>query len=133
MYLDCIASFQSTYLLEVFEDGAVRHETPAETAQELPAPQHRERVQVDPTRLLDQLAVDLTTQVLHVIAGVDDSLGYRDGVAQYLVVQQGAEHVDSFCVQRLVLPPLGGQEDRLPVGEGEKWELDGGALVTQNP
>ena len=49
------------------------------------------------------------------------------------MVQQRAERTDSLCVQRVVLPSLGGQQDGFPVWEGQERELDGRGLVTEDP
>ena len=65
---------------EVLEDRPVRHEAPAETAEELPAPEHRQGVQTNTARLLDQLTEYLAAQILYIVAGVDHTLRHWDRV-----------------------------------------------------
>ena len=131
MHLECIN--QRTAIPEVLENRTIRHEAPAETAEELPASEHWKRVQTDAAGLLDQLTEYLAAEILYVVAGVNHTLRYRDGIRELLVVEQSAEYTDSLGMQRVVLPSLGGQQDRLPVGERQEGELDGRSLVTQDP
>lgn len=89
--------------LEIFEDAATRQKCATHAGEDLPTIQvaHAPRVWHF-VGLLDELTVELISKRSQIMACLQDTLDYRDGIRHRLQLLQRIKYLDGFILQSCV-------------------------------